>query len=316
MIRGVGSDSPFPPSTLISSEDRAVILPTVSPTSTFSRKTRIEVVRYTPGGDYAVVTRPLYMSVEDALEEARKLKNRELKLVAASVVADKLSGFQYLVEAFDREVDAIEVDLGLFYAIYGFRRGFESYAIDIVEELIPYSKVPLIVKLAPSMPLNRDLIYELGRAGVSRVVYSTRPVYVVGSEIFRVHSTHLSMIYSRLWRRLAGKNFTIPSMLASDIAYPNSGFEAVLLDVSIIMEKLEFGGHVKNAFPEKWLYVPEGLYPAIKGLRECASTCPYNAFSDKSNEIVIADKNLCDMCGLCISLCGSNVTLAKELTPK
>ena len=291
-------------------------MPTISPSSKWEPgRTRVYAVRYAGTGDYILVTRPLYLGLDDALREAEALKKRGVR-VAASVVAERLSGYVFLLSRLGKRVDMVEVDLGLFYALHGFKRGFESYALDLLEEIIPASKVPLAVKLSPNMPISREFLKEMEEIGVNLLVFTTHPVYTVGEEIFRVHSTHLSLIYNSIWATVASEGLRVRKLLATEVLSGDAekAFSGFLVDTTVTAKSLP-DVHVENPFPKKWDTVARGLLPALPSdSLYCSSACPYGAFRG-GGELVIAKKELCDLCGLCLSMCKDKVMLVKELVP-
>ncbi len=279
-------------------------------------KTRIHVVRL-DGSDYIVATRPLYASPEDVAAEAERLRGRGFR-VAASIVADRLSGYMDLLDALGGGSDMVEIDLGLFYALYGYRRGFESYALDILEELVPISPVPLAAKFSPNMPLSREFLGEVEKIGVNMLVFSTHPVYTVGDEIFRVHSTHLSLIYGSIWSSIVSEGLNSSKLVTVEAGAEGVDrvFSGILYDTALIMRHVK-SRRVENSFPTEWVEIPGGVFPAVTGDWECVSACPLGAFKDEAGgETVAADPEVCDLCGLCLSMCGTHVVLARELTPQ
>ncbi len=317
-MRGVSSDTPFLPSKLPIDSADIVFLPTVSKDVASAGKARIYAVKW-DGRDYIIATRPLYVGLDVVSSEAGRLRARGFKVVI-SLVAGKLSEYIDLLEKLGGNGDMVEVDLGLFYALYGYRRGFESYALDILEELVPVSPAPLVAKFSPNMPLSREFLVEVEKIGVNMLVFSTHPVYTVGGEIFRVHSTHLSLIYGSLWSSLVSEGLNSTKFITLERGVEPRGniFSGILYDTALIMDSIG-SGPVENEFPTRWLRMPSGMLPMIIArIDECRLSCPLKAFEENGVEegTVTANPEKCDLCGLCLSLCGQNVVLARELRPQ
>ena len=306
-----------------------VFLPTIAYESYSCKECiRLSIISYFDNRNYIVVTRPLSFSLKDILPVINFLKKEKELPTIASIVSEKLSGYKKFIDALSGKVDGFEIDLGLFYALYGFKRGFESYAIDIIEELISYSNVPIIAKLSPNIPLNIDFLGSLESLGIGGLVFSPHPIYSVGHQLFRIHSPQISAIYSYIWAEIVVSKIGTNTAYVSDVPpllqEPTDimkVFDLILYDVQKVLEFIpDENIKVENrGFPLKWVKIPENLRPAIKNQKNiCASVCPYDAFKKNvaQNKGIAIANSMCDKCGLCITLCGKNVTLASEILPE
>ncbi len=304
--------------------------PTISYIGDSDNRIRVHVVSFSSRNDYIVVTRPLSFSINDVFSVIDFLRKEHEVPVIVSIVADRLSRYKELIKNFHDNVDGIEIDLGLFYTLYGYKRGFESYAIDIVEELVSYSPVPIIAKITPNMPMSVDFLEAIEDTGLGGFVFSPHPIYSVGNEIFRIHSVQLSTIYSYVWAGIVVSKVKISTAFISDtniledINTSIAGiFDLILFDTYLLFEELNEEDVVKKGyeFPLKWRKISTNLRPALipgSESQKCINICPYNAFN--LNEIdektlIIANED-CDRCGLCITLCDKKITLATELLPE
>lgn len=304
--------------------------PTISHISGSGNKIRMHVVSFSSKDDYIVVSRPLSFSVDDILPIIDFLRGEHEIPVIVSVVADRLSRYKELIKVFNNIVDGIEIDLGLFYTLYGYKRGFESYAIDIIEELVSYSPVPIIAKITPNMPMSLNFLENIEATGLGGFVFSPHPIYSVGNEIFRIHSVQLSTIYSYIWAGIVVSKVKINTAFISDtnpLEKLNTSvagiFDLILFDTYLLFKEINEKNIFKKGyeFPLKWRKIPQNLRPALfqgHDSLKCARVCPYNAFntSKKGLETLIIANEDCDRCGLCITLCDKKITLAKELLPE
>ncbi len=296
-------------------------LPTVSDQIVEDRgKTRIWVHHFVSWSDYVIMTRPLSFSVDEVEEIALKLKQKGNYKLIASIASHRLSSLKMLAERLADKVDGFEVDLGLLYLLAGGRRGFEAYAIDILEEFISSSSKPVMVKLNPVAPLTQEFIRQLKSIGITALVFSPHVIYSVGNEFFRVHSTYLSKIYALIWAKLIAAS-DVPSAYISDVPEDalsefavEKSFDIILYDTALLKYVVDLPqvNRFDDEFLVKWVKIPERLRPAVNAREEpnCTRVCPFRAFNpsepapEASSEILVASEN-CDKCGLCLSCCRS-----------
>lgn len=290
------------------------------------RITRVYIARYRSPGDYLALTRPLYLDADTAFRLAESIRARlpSTKIVA-SIATPKLSELRALASSFSKAVDAFEVDLGVLGILYGQRKSFEAFALDIVEEFVSAAPSPVVVKVSPGVPLSDAFLKLLVDAGVGGIVFSPHPVYAVGKSLFRVHSPLLSEVYSLIWARLITE-LNVSTAIVSDKPLeeikehdPITAFDIVLFDTALMFKRLKIAGTVENDLPLNWRSIATGLLPSVTLTEEevCADVCPYGALNPLSageTTDAVADSR-CDLCGLCLSLC-KTARLVRVLSPE
>lgn len=305
-----------------------VFLPTVAERRVSShRKLRIHLVYYRSQAEYLILTRPLSITLEEVVSLAQKLRGNSTALkIFASLASERLSGFEQLIREFSSFVDGYEVDLGLMFHLYGMRRSFESFALDLLEELVRRADRPLLAKVSPNVPMSDDFLTLVVETGISGLVFSPHVTYSVGNELFQAHSPLLSRVYSYAWARLSA-SLNLPAAYITDMppsmleeADPARAFDALLLDTAALLSHVKIREEAGAPMPLRWVETAEGAYPTLEWEdRECALVCPFAAFSSFSSigqgGLLTADEEKCDLCGLCLSACRS-AKLARVLTPE
>lgn len=302
-----------------------VALPTVSDHVTGStRKARIHLVYYKSQTDYLLLTRPLHVNLEEAVSLASRLRSgfSDLKIFA-SLASERITGFEQMIRAFGSYVDGYEIDLGLMFHLYGMRRGFESFAIDLLEELVRRADRPLLAKVSPGIPMSEDFLKLVVETGISGLVFSPHVTYSIGNELFRAHSPLLSRVYSHAWARLSASlslstaYITDVPPAALDEVDPAKAFDILLLDAAALVSYVRIREGVGTPMPLRWVEAAQGTYPTLEwGDRDCASVCPFAAFASVREEgLLAALEERCDLCGLCLSAC-KTAKLTRVLTPE
>jgi len=302
-----------------------IALPTVSDyRAGNARKARIHVVYYKSQSDYLLLTRPLSANLEEVVSFASSLRGSSSDLkIFASLASDRITGFERLIRAFGGSVDGYEIDLGLMFHLYGMRRGFESFAIDLLEELVRRADRPLLAKVSPGIPMSEDFLKLVVETGISGLVFSPHVAYSIGSELFRAHSPLLSRVFSHAWARLSASLSLstayitdVPPALLDELD-PARAFDVLLLDVAALLGYVKIREGAGAPMPLRWIEAAEGAYPTLDWEdRECAYACPFAAFAGAGKGgLLAAREERCDFCGLCLSAC-KTAKLTRVLTPE
>lgn len=302
-----------------------IVLPTVSERQvSTNKKARLHLVYYRSQTDYLVLTRPLSVSYEEVTNSARVLKSgANPPKIFASLASERISGFDQLIRMFSGLVDGYEVDLGLMFHLYGRRRGFESLAIDFLEELVRRADRPLVAKVAPGVPMSDDFLRLVVETGVSGLVFSPHVTYSIGDELFRAHSPLLSRVFSYAWARLSA-TINVSTAFITDILPsvlseldPARAFDTLMLDMAALFSIIKLQEEAGTPIPLRWVEASEGTYPTLEWKdRSCALVCPFSAFVEAVQEgLLVASEERCDLCGLCLSACRS-AKLTRVLEPE
>ncbi len=307
-----------------------LVLPAVSdaePVAGHAKKTpRMHYVYYKSPSDYLALTRPLFTEPQEVFEllEIARSRYPQCKLFV-SLASDRISKLESILRALAGRVDGYEVDLGLMFHLYGRRRGFEAFAVDLLEELVYRADRPVVAKLSPSTPMSDDFVRLIVETGVSAIIFSPHVTYSVGRELFRVHSPLLSRVFSYAWAQLAA-GLSLSTAYISDIPPDELGeldpvraFDVILYDTALVPRISRIPSGSGSPPPLRWVSVDEGVYPVISAEEEeCARSCPRGAFEKalpgwKGHLFAISSK--CDLCGLCLSVCRT-ARLARVLAPE
>uniref|UniRef100_A0A7C3SNZ4 4Fe-4S dicluster domain-containing protein n=1 Tax=Thermofilum pendens TaxID=2269 RepID=A0A7C3SNZ4_THEPE len=295
-------------------------------TSYTRRAPRIHYVYYRSPSDYLALTRPLSAQLGEILEMLKIARSKypQCKLFV-SLASDKVSKLEGFLRAFAGRVDGYEVDLGLMFHLYGRRRGFEAFAVDVLEELVHRADRPILAKLSPSVPMSDEFVSLVVETGVNAVVFSPHVTYSVGKELFRVHSPLLSRVFSYAWAQLAA-GLSLSTAYISDIPPdelgeldPSRAFDVILYDTALVPILFQIPPGTGSPPPLRWAQVNEGVYPVVSAEEEgCAKSCPRGAFEKAVpgwKGHLFATSSRCDLCGICLSVCRT-ARLAQILAPE
>ncbi|MEZ0345534.1 MAG: hypothetical protein ABWK01_03205 [Infirmifilum sp.] len=321
---------------LLSHENKLSIffLPTVTDQELFvpppqSIRTRITLQYFSSWSDYIIVTRPFSFTTQEVENIALRIRGNGDYRIVASLASPRLSSLRTLASRFSGKVDGYEIDLGLTYLLTGGKRGFESYAIDMVEEFVSDSSRPVFIKVSPTTPFSHEFLQQLKSIGIAALIFSPHLTYSIGKEFFRIHAPALSRIYALIWAKLiAGTNLPsayisdIPEQFFGELAVENT-FDVLLFDTALlsgVVDPPRTTG-LENEIPVRWPHIPELLRPAIDVSRDphCINLCPYRAFEADSRSqalhtsIIIASEK-CNHCGLCLSC--KNLKLVANIIPE
>lgn len=290
------------------------------------RAPRIHYVYYKSPSDYLALTRPFSTELRVILEllSVARSKCPQCKLFA-SLASDRVSKLESLLRSLAGRVDGYEVDLGLMFHLYGRRRGFEAFAVDLLEELVHRADRPVVAKLSPSVPMSDDFVRLIVETGVSAIIFSPHIIYSVGRELFRVHSPLLSRVFSYAWAQLAA-GLSLPTAYISDIPPdelgeldPSRAYDVILYDTALIPRISRIPPGLGSPPPLRWASADEGVYPVVSAEEEdCAKSCPREAFEKAApgwRGHLFAISSRCDLCGLCLSVCRT-ARLAQILAPE
>ncbi len=304
------------------------IMPTLSLTDPLEKNKiffRIKLVEYNSDRTYIAVSRPLSTIPKDVFSLSEEIKRIGNIPVFASISGGPLSEWILLLEKVDKKFDGIELDLSTSYILQSMKRGFEHFALDIVEELISIASKPVIAKVSINLPLNTDFLEKLVSAGVNGLVFSSHPIYTIGKHVFRVHSTVFSRVILRIVASLATQIPEISLAYISDEVLGKRDdlldiFNVVLYDTSYIFSKISisrYSPQISSSLPIRWDEVPKGMKIALDTLKGdiCRNICPYGAFRPEYDGGFTEAEEICDYCGLCFSICKDSVKFVKSLKP-